>query len=199
VTRRSQAERSSTTKAALTDAAITLLVDHGWAGTTAVAVCLEAGVTRGALMHHYENLGELLADSLERLYAELCTVGVEARTVRAALDRSWQAVSDPRFKAVLEAWWAAGNDPQHAAAIGPVMLRFAKLVSPQNTSVPRFLVPDTTAFMLVAREAMLGLVMGRATNGGAPLAHEALVLARLGAEADQIDAAFDGSEEVSAP
>jgi hypothetical protein len=39
----------------------------------------------------------------------------------------------------------------------------------------------------MAREAMLGLALGRATNGGKPLGHERTVLALLRAEA----AAFD--------
>jgi AcrR family transcriptional regulator len=197
VTRRSQAERSTTTKAALTDAAIALLVEHGWAGTTAVAVCVEAGVTRGALMHHYENLGELLAASLDRLYGELTAGLVPATTVRQAIDSMWRATSDPRFKAVLEAWWAAGNDPQHAAEIGPVVRRFATLVSPQNAAATRFSTPETATFLLLAREAMLGLAMGRATNGRRPLGHERLILDRLRAEADHIDAAFIGEEELT--
>ncbi|MBV9950634.1 MAG: helix-turn-helix transcriptional regulator, partial [Acidimicrobiia bacterium] len=51
--RRSQAERSATTQRALIEAAVELLIERGWAATTAVAVCERAGCTRGALIHHY--------------------------------------------------------------------------------------------------------------------------------------------------
>ena len=44
----------------LAEAAIDLLIERGWAATTAVAVCERAGVTRGALLHHYDDLGDLL-------------------------------------------------------------------------------------------------------------------------------------------
>ena len=44
----------------------------------------------------------------------------------------------------------------------------------------------------MAREAMLGLALGRTTNGGRALGHERIVLARLRSEAATFDAARDG-------
>ena len=187
---RTQAQRSAATQQVLVDAAIELLMERGWAATTAVAVCERAGCTRGALAHHYPNLSALLAHALESLYADL-TAELRPRpaTVRGVVDAMWQAVGDPRFKAVIEAWSAAGNDPQLALEIGPAILRFAKLVSPtagDRGSPVRD--ADTKAFVLLAREAMIGMALGRATNGGKPLGHERSVLARLRAEADELDA-----------
>ena len=187
--RRTQGERSSTTQAALVDAAIELLVTRGWAATTAVEVCEHAGVTRGALLHHYPNLGGLLASALDRLYDDmLATAGTPADTIRGALDHAWTAVSDRRFKAVMEAWWAAGNDPELANSIGPVVARFATLVAPQNASSTRLRDPEVATFLLTAREALLGLAMGRATSGGRALGHEAAVLDALLDRADALDA-----------
>ncbi len=187
--RRTQGERSSTTQAALVDAAIELLVTQGWAATTAVEVCDQAGVTRGALLHHYPNLGGLLASALDRLYDDmLATAGTPADTLRGALDRAWTAVSDRRFKAVMEAWWAAGNDPELARSIGPVVARFASLVAPQNATATWVRDPQAATFLLTAREALLGLAMGRATSGGRALGHESVVLDALRAQADALDA-----------
>ena len=187
--RRTQGERSSTTQAALVDAAIELLVTQGWAATTAVEVCDQAGVTRGALLHHYPNLGGLLASALDRLYDDmLVTAGTPADTIRGALDRAWTAVSDRRFKAVMEAWWAAGNDPELARSIGPVVARFASLVAPQNATATWVRDPQAATFLLTAREALLGLAMGRATSGGRALGHESVVLDALRAQADALDA-----------
>jgi len=192
-----QAERSAVTQQALVAAAIELLIERGWAATTAVAVCERAGVTRGALVHHYPNLSALLAHALESIYDSLyesftrsSKSVVRTGTMTGTVDAMWRAVGDRRFKAVLEAWSAAGNDPELEAELRPAMTRFAKLVSPAGQGRGSSLDgADRKAFVFTAREAMLGLAIGRATNGGNPLAHERIVLRRLRDEA----AAFDAS------
>ena len=192
-----QAERSAVTQQALVAAAIELLIERGWAATTAVAVCERAGVTRGALVHHYPNLSALLAHALESIYDSLyesftrsSKSVVRTGTMTGTVDAMWRAVGDRRFKAVLEAWSAAGNDPELEAELRPAMTRFAKLVSPAGQGHgPSLDGADRKAFVFTAREAMLGLAIGRATNGGNPLAHERIVLRRLRDEA----AAFDAS------
>jgi AcrR family transcriptional regulator len=188
--RRTQAERSAGTQEALVGAAIELLLERGWAATTAVAVCERAGCTRGALNHHYPSLSALLAHALEWLYTDLVgKVRPPVTTLGEVLDAVWRVVGDPRWKAVLEAWSAAGNDPELALELAPAITRFAKLVSPA-TSPAGGPVRDANAkaFVLTAREAMLGLALGRANNGGKPLGHERIVLARLRAEAADLDA-----------
>lgn len=186
---RTQTERSAATREALLHAAIEVLIERGWAATTAVAVCERAGCTRGALIHHYPNLSALLADALESLYGDFTrSPRSDTTTMVSAIDSVWRAAGDPRFKAVLEAWSAAGNDPVLAVEIRPTMTRFAKLVSPEGASRHSPLRDsDRRAFFLLAREAMLGLALGRATNGGRPLSHEAVVLRRLRAEAASYD------------
>jgi AcrR family transcriptional regulator len=189
IERRRQADRTAATKAALADAAIEVLIERGWAAVTAIEVCTRAGVTRGAFHHHYDSLPELIADALRRLYAEMHSASVAPPTdLVGVLDRTWVHVGSPRFKAVIEAWLAMANDPTLRAEIGPVVAEFATLVTPDDTST---LAADSSRrdFYLAARESMLGLALGRATNGGEPLGHEASVLARFRAEAAAIDAA----------
>jgi len=186
--RRTQEQRSTATQALFIDAAIESLIVRGWAATTAAAVCDDAGVTRGALTHHYPNLGGLLAAALARLHDEMLPAGTQpADTVRGALDRAWAAMSDRRFKAVMEAWWAAGNDPELGQSIGPIVARFAEVASPAKSPSPIFRQVEVTTFLLTAREALLGLAMGRATSGGRSLGHERKVLAALRATADAHD------------
>lgn len=189
-TRRTQADRSATTKAALAESAIDVLVEKGWAATTVIEVCNRVGVSRGAFHHHYNSLPELLADALRRLYAEMAPS--EERGVIAGVadlvDVTWKAIGDPRFKAVLEAWLAMANDPSLRVEIGPVVAEFAGLVNPdQITKI--FTDGQRRDFFVTARESMLGLALGRATNRGKPLGHERRVLARIRAEA----ATFDGN------
>jgi AcrR family transcriptional regulator len=186
-TRRTQADRSATTKAALADGAIDLLVEKGWAATTVIEVCNRVGVSRGAFHHHYDSLPELLADALRRLYAEMARSKQKEMTEIADLvDVTWKAIGNPRFKAVLEAWLAMANDPSLRPDIGQVVSEFASLVNPDN--VTKILTdPERRDFFVTARESMIGLALGRATNGGKPLGHERRVLARIRAEASTFE------------
>lgn len=187
-TRRSQADRSASTRAALADAAIEVLIEQGWAATNAAEVCKRAGVTRGAFHHHYPSLPNLLADALRRLYAEMTHRKPRPVTDLVGLiDSNWVAIGNPRFKAVLEAWLAMANDPGLRGEIGPVVAEFGSLVSPERVA-PAILVDDERRdFYAMARETMLGLALGRATNGGKPLGHEKRVLARLRADAAAVE------------
>ncbi|MCF2531662.1 TetR/AcrR family transcriptional regulator [Yinghuangia soli] len=54
-TRRTQQERSGATTAELLAAARGLFAAEGYAGTSLDAVCVRAGVSKGALYHHFRN------------------------------------------------------------------------------------------------------------------------------------------------
>ncbi len=140
-------------------------------------------------MHHFPNLRGLLSAALETVYDEmLATIPGEPPTLLALVDSTWACVSAPRFKAVIEAWLATANDAELRNELGPVVTRFAKLVSPAE-SLPALLVDDDARiFYLTAREAMLGLALGRATAANRPLPHEATVVARLRSTAALFDA-----------
>jgi AcrR family transcriptional regulator len=184
--RRRQADRSATTRAALADAAVDVLIEKGWAATTIIEVCARVGVTRGAFQHHYNSRPELLADALDRLYAQMVHAGHPAPTdVAGLVDATWDAIGNPRFKAVLEAWLAMANDPSLRAQIGPVVADFARLVDPDAITT---ILTDAERrdFYITARETMLGLALGRATNGGKALGHERRVVARIRAEASAL-------------
>ncbi len=58
--RRTQADRSAETRVQLITAAVTLLHKIGFAGVTTAAIAKEAGVTTGALHHHFPTKFELL-------------------------------------------------------------------------------------------------------------------------------------------
>ena len=177
--RRRQVDRTAATKAALADATIDLLVERGWASVTAIEVCNRVGVTRGAFHHHYDSLASLVADALRRLYDEMRATDRDAvSTLVDVIDSTWAQVGRPRFKAVIEAWLAMANDAGLRPEIGPVVAEFAALVNPERAS-PIVVGDDRRDFYLTARETMLGLALGRATNGGKPLGHEPAVLATL--------------------
>lgn len=186
--RRTQAERTTAMRGALADAATEVLIERGWAAVTAIEVCNRAGVTRGAFHHHYDSLPELLADALRRLYATFGTgKRATATDLPGLIDATWAIVGRPRFKAVLEAWLAMANDPTLRAEIGPVVIEFAGLVNPEGKS-SSILVDDAhRSYYLLARETLLGLALGRATNGGKALGHEKAVLNSLRTGAAALD------------
>ncbi|HSS32926.1 MAG TPA: TetR/AcrR family transcriptional regulator [Solirubrobacterales bacterium] len=68
--RRTQAERSEATRNALIAAARRLFTERGYDGVAAEEIVREAGVTRGALYHHFGGKAELLEAVYERLEAE---------------------------------------------------------------------------------------------------------------------------------
>jgi AcrR family transcriptional regulator len=71
VTRRTQAERTSATRRALLDAARDQFAERGYAGTGREQVAAAAGVTRGALHHHFGTKEGLFRAVVEELEADL--------------------------------------------------------------------------------------------------------------------------------
>lgn len=69
--RRRQAERSETTRQALIDAARPLFAERGYVGVSTDEIVRAAGVTRGALYHHYGGKQDLFAAVFDQLEAEL--------------------------------------------------------------------------------------------------------------------------------
>src|SRR6266496_4164144 len=68
---RTQAERSATTRAAVIAAARALFAKHGYAGVGTEEIVRRAGVTRGALYHHFRGKEHLFESVYEQLEAEL--------------------------------------------------------------------------------------------------------------------------------
>lgn len=69
--KRTQTERSEVTRTALIEAARPLFAEHGYAGVGTEEIVRTAGVTRGALYHHFDGKRELFAAVYERIEAEL--------------------------------------------------------------------------------------------------------------------------------
>ena len=127
-------ERSRVTQARVLAAAVDCLVERGWAGTTTIEVASRAGVSRGALLHHYPTKAALVTAAVEHL-AELR--GAELRAEAATLpggperfDRVLEmlaaAFTGPLFAAAIELWVAARTDAELRAALLPMEARFGR-------------------------------------------------------------------------
>ena len=119
--RRTQAERRAATREALLDAAIDCLVDEGYAGTTTRRIAERAGVSLGALQHHFASKVELLGQVrrhittkwAEELLAKVppSTVPIQERNERL-LDDAWESYKGRYFQAALELVVAARTNPK---------------------------------------------------------------------------------------
>jgi len=103
--KRTQADRTATTRAALVAAARRLFTERGFAGVGAEEIARAAGVTRGALYHQFDGKLELFAAVFEQVEAEIAErIGaqvsvVEAEDMVAALHVG------------VDAWLAASAEP----------------------------------------------------------------------------------------
>jgi AcrR family transcriptional regulator len=125
--RRTQAERSATTRAALLQATVECLLELGHARTTTQEVQARAGVSRGALTHHFASKAELLLAATDLLYEDFSArireeaAGLPAgrRRIRPAIRLLWERINGPLFMAVMELWVAARTDDELRAALLP--------------------------------------------------------------------------------
>lgn len=123
--RRTQAQRTAATRAALLEATVDCLVTQGFDRTTTTEVAHRAGVSPGALLHHFPAKADLLCAAVGHLFevrqAEfrkaMANLGPGADRVEAGVDLLWSMFSGPAFVAWLELWIAARCDPMLAEAV----------------------------------------------------------------------------------
>jgi AcrR family transcriptional regulator len=107
--RRTQADRTAATRAALVAAARPLFAERGYAGVGAEELARAAGVTRGALYHQFDGKLELFAAVFEQAEAELADQ-IAARVAAVGAD---DQPDDPLagLHAGVDAWIDACAEP----------------------------------------------------------------------------------------
>ncbi len=125
--RRTQQERREETRRALLDASVSSLLEVGYARTTTLEVQKRAGVSRGALLHHFPSKAALLAASIEHVVRQrgaeferrLGALPAGGARGAAALDLLWSVYADPHIQVSIELWAASRTDAElHAALVG---------------------------------------------------------------------------------
>jgi len=173
--RRAPQARSIATRRRLLRAAVELLVERGYAGTTTPGIARRAGVSQGAVFKHFPSKLALYGAAAEDLFIDLV-----AQYRRAFQDAAsdperrrdpvgtgvrllWQTFCAPELQAAFELYAAARTDEALRDVVAPVLARHranlrreARQLLPELARGGRF-GPAVDALM----DAMQGRVLGR--------------------------------------
>jgi len=120
-------EQAAATRTRILDAAVGVLVEHGYAGASTLRIQQRVGLSRGGLLHQFGSRDELLVAAVDHL----ATARVGALTVRrrwpddlgeridAAIGVMWEQYRRLFFWASVELWLAARHNPEIARELGP--------------------------------------------------------------------------------
>lgn len=134
--RRTQAERSATTRIVLLEAAVSCLFEHGYGATTTINVAKAAGLSRGAMLHQFPTKADLMAFVVEAAFEEEVALydkllkGVDDPRERmlAYPEAVWQVLSRPAGVAVLEIMQGSRSDPAVAEKLAPTQAKIYAFV-----------------------------------------------------------------------
>jgi AcrR family transcriptional regulator len=174
----SQEERRAATRSALIAAATECFVQSGYETTSTEAVLSRAGVSRGALYHHFAGKADLMAavfeavtlSTLERARSAAATTPGVREGVSAALKAWLRAVLEPApRRIILEAGpavlgFARAREIEARLTVHPLRTRIEQAVRQGETACAS---PDLTARLLNAMVAELALA---AMERGEPVA-----------------------------
>lgn len=152
---RTQQQRRDQTRRALLDAAVESLTVAGFARTTTLEVQKRAGVSRGALLHHFPTKAGLMAATILHLtemrgrelrpYTTRLPEGAAAR-IDAVFDLLWQSFTGPLFYVAMELRGAARTDPELRTALADtermvhdrIVAQYAQLLGAEIAARPNF-------------------------------------------------------------
>jgi len=153
--------RSRTTHRHLLEATVACLVERGYAGTTTPEICARAGVSQGALFKHFGSKSELLAATVEHLFAFLvedfrrsfAALAGCPDPLQSAVELLRDTFARPTLHAALELMVASRTDLHLAQALAPVQQAHRENLSeaaaqlfPQASEHPAF---DATLDLLM--------------------------------------------------
>ncbi|MDT0309407.1 TetR/AcrR family transcriptional regulator [Streptomyces sp. DSM 44917] len=150
-------------------ATLELLVEVGWSGATTRLIAQRAGMSQGALQHHFPDRAGLAVAALHRLAAELAAqiasrprpTGGERERLAAGLDLLWEIHNTPPLIAYLELATASRTDPGLAPHVAGLTVSVTDLV----LDLAAGLAPERAAsgelrgFVLTALATMRGTVL----------------------------------------
>ena len=129
-----QARKSASTRLQIVEATLRCFDKLGYFHTTTPAIAEEAGLSRGAMLHHFPSRMDVVRAAIEHLYAKRLRAfraAIEqlppgSRLSSGALDAYWNHVNHPMYAVFLEFYVAARTDPELAAILLPAERAFER-------------------------------------------------------------------------
>jgi AcrR family transcriptional regulator len=127
-----QAQKSAATRNLIIEAAIRCFVELGYASTTTTRIAQMAGLSRGAMLHHFPSKIDIVRAAVDHLHAKrlkafrnsIAAIPGGADRVKQGVQAYWKHVNHPMFVAFFELSVAARTDPELEAILGPAQLAF---------------------------------------------------------------------------
>lgn len=128
-----QAQKSAATRNLILDAAISCFIELGYAMTTTAKISARAGLSRGAMLHHFPSKSVLIQAAVEYLHQRRLDAFKEAvsrippdhpNRIREGLDVYWQHLTSPLFVAFHELSVAARTDSELRDILIPAVQAF---------------------------------------------------------------------------
>jgi AcrR family transcriptional regulator len=168
-----QAGRSAAMRAKLISATIEALNTLGYTATTTIEVVRRAGVSRGAMLHHFPNRAELILATAEHVLREQEGLRrTDVRTIErgeerffSITDAMWNTMQQPEAVALTEIMLGARSDPEVHAPFAALMRGFNRRLLDGPTAVGEDMgYADSRLVRAMARlhvAAMRGLMIDR--------------------------------------
>lgn len=129
-----QARKSAATRLQVIEAALRCFVKLGYFRTTTPAIAGEAGLSRGAMLHHFPSRMDVVRAAVEHLNAKRLQafrsavdgLPLGANRAHAALRAHWNQLRHPLYGVFIELWVAARTDPDLAAIVWPAEETFIR-------------------------------------------------------------------------
>lgn len=161
-------DRSRVTRQRILEAAVESLATRGWEASSVTVIATDAGVSRGALQHHFRTREDLFLASLEHMFHKraelLATVAAPQLSGVARVEYVVRSVVDfyvgTLFNAALQVWTAAASEPELRDRIQPLERRLDRSVHETTVRLLGVDGSDRTARSLI--QATLDLARGLA-------------------------------------
>jgi AcrR family transcriptional regulator len=127
-----QAQKSASTRLQIVEAALRCFVELGYSGTTTTVIAEKAGLSRGAMLHHFPSKIDIVRAAVEHLHAKrlkafrksIDKMPRDGTRPRKALEAYLDHVKHPMYVAFLELWIAARTDPELKGILQPAQEAF---------------------------------------------------------------------------
>ena len=129
-----QAQKSASTRNLIIEAAIECFIKLGYARTTTTAIAERAGLSRGAMLHHFPSKIDIVRAAVEHLHAKRLRAFRKSAQraapggdrVAQSVEAYWAHAKHPMFVAFFELSVAARTDPELAAILRPAQEAFER-------------------------------------------------------------------------